>query len=70
LNRATVRATTPISGLQLDQLARTLALAVVGVVLAAGLLAGLYLVKAALGINVFSGHVPLLHTTLYPLVRG
>ncbi|MEQ1576440.1 MAG: hypothetical protein ABL894_02200 [Hyphomicrobium sp.] len=32
--------------------------------------AALYLVKSALGINIFPGHSPLLHAALYPLVHG
>jgi hypothetical protein len=42
-------------------------------ILGAGLIvlaAAVYLLKSALGINVFSGHSPLLHAALYPLVRG
>lgn len=38
--------------------------------LLAAAVVGLYLVKSALGINVFPGHSPLLHAALYPLVRG
>lgn len=44
------------------------AFAVLALLLAA--IIGLYLIKSALGINVFSGHSPLLHAALYPLVRG
>lgn len=39
-------------------------------VLAAGGIAALYLLKSALGINIFPGHAPLLHAILYPLVHG
>lgn len=40
--------------------------------IAAGLLIAvlLYAIKAALGINVFSGHMPVLHSVLYPFIRG
>lgn len=31
---------------------------------------GLYLVKSALGINIFPGHAPILHAMLYPLIHG
>jgi hypothetical protein len=44
------------------------ALAVMALLLAG--VVGLYLIKSALGINVFAGHSPLLHAKLYPLVRG
>ncbi len=30
----------------------------------------IYLVKSALGINIFPGHSPLLHAALYTLVQG
>ena len=30
----------------------------------------LYMIKSALGINVFAGHLPVLHALLYPIVRG
>lgn len=31
---------------------------------------GLYMVKSAMGINLFAGHVPILHALLFPIVRG
>jgi hypothetical protein len=48
----------------------TLLTLLVAAVLGIIALCTLYLLKSALGINVFAGHLPVLHALLYPIVRG
>ena len=66
-SRFTTAQVPPVS---LADAARILGLAVVACTVFAAGICALYLVKSALGINIFSGHSPLLHAALYPLVHG
>lgn len=58
------------SGCSPAGLVRGAALGFVLLIVAAVGISALYLAKSALGINVFPGHAPLLHTALYTLVWG
>lgn len=60
----------PICSASFAGLMRGAALGLGLFIVAAGCISALYLVKSALGINVFPGHSPLLHAALYALVWG